>query len=59
MFLVVGVAVGVGAGLVLAPVTGGFSVISAPPFAGATTLLSWITLKALTRDTSNPPTPTP
>jgi uncharacterized membrane protein len=51
-FLVMGVAIGLGIGLLLIPLTGGFSLISTPPFTGFTMITAWL-IRRPDRDVPN------
>jgi hypothetical protein len=52
-YLLMGAAIGVAIGLLLTPVTGGFSLVSAPPFAGWTMIIAWL----IRRPDRDPPIP--
>jgi uncharacterized membrane protein YfcA len=55
-FFLLGVAVGVGVGMVLIPITGGASLLSAPPFATLAMFLTWAILGITDSAPPNPPT---
>ncbi|HRE43462.1 MAG TPA: hypothetical protein PKY87_05775 [Terricaulis sp.] len=59
LYYVAGVAVGVIAGLLMVPLTGGFSLISAPPVSTSTMMIAWLIRRPDRDAAANPPTSAP
>jgi hypothetical protein len=57
-YYLLGIAVGICVGFLLIPATGGFSLVSSPPFAGFAMIIAWL-IRRPDRDAPNPPTSAP
>jgi uncharacterized membrane protein YgdD (TMEM256/DUF423 family) len=52
LFFVLGPVIGLGVGLLLVPLTGGYSLVVSPPVASITMIVGWIVLRARRKETN-------